>query len=602
MGFYFDMETIMRWVAGLGMLFSFPISLASHVLTVPLGPAEKLRLHEWKTGGHRPKGKLARRPSYEYDPTAQAPPTVTSSCLSMPSPANTSRSPTSSGFGGYDSSPATQSTSTPPVSNIWTSRLASSVSSSSSTSLYIVCKDSDARAQASRFPANGAHNGFRHPLYRESHQEERTGASHVGQLRSMSKQPQMSLTAENVDGARSSRDVSRTGSAKSMSSIRSNASTDTIQHILETDSADMVGFGRWRHHKDVSIEWLENKIREEFKGPGANCFFGIKLFATTDHPLVAELMARKRALAHEQEVNADNLTIIENTSSSSLFEPAKRTESSVSIGKDGCIVQTGFLTRSSSVGSTMTDISTSSSEDDALEISQKRADPPPKIFATSVNPDVELSASISAQPISIQQAEKLMKAASHFSQAAVSTSFLAAKMANEQRDSVLEQQIEAKQQSQRSEHVHFAPNPERRCVIVKPEHAENAIESDEEGEEILPLRSKTHPVPCSRPVRGILKRTSTGSGIATPEVSTPEVLSPSASSKALCMTPRPCSFLDQGYNIVAGASNATGMGRKRKSVDFAPRPQVYNLPAYRRKPTQRPRQRGVQRGPAIKVS
>ena len=520
----------------------------------------------------------------------------------MPSPATGYQSPTSSDFEGYYSSPATQGTSTPSVPTVWTSRLSSSSDTSSSSPLYIVCKGADARAQVSRFPANGAHNGFRHPLYRESRQEERKEFTDIRQLRSQSNRPTSSPAPANANNALSVRNVSRTGSAKSMSSVRSNASTDTIQHILETDSSDMVGFGRWRHHKDVSLQWLENKIREEFTGPGANCLFGTKTFATTDHPLVAEYIARKRALDAEREVAAGFPTTSANNSSSSLLEPTKRTESSVSIGKDGCIVQTGFLTRSESVGSTLSDTSTSSSDGSALEMPQKK-EPVPKILARSVNPDVELSASVSADPVTPKEAEKLKQAASQFSQAAVSTSYLATCLAQEQLESVVEEEEEAEQELQLSDHVHFATHLERRCIIVKPEDAENAIESDDEDCEILPLRPKTPSMICSRPMKGILKRPSDGSGIATPEVSTPELCPPSVSSKPLCIALRPCNSIDIGYNIVSDSSNATGMGKKRKSVEFAPRPRVYNVPAMQRRQTQRPRQRSfARRSTAIKAS
>lgn len=574
--------------------------LADLWLTFSPGPARRLRLHEFKKICNGQKRRAPRRLSIEdavpvfyhnreYEDSSERPVRVTA-C----------QSPASSDFGDHYNSPATQSTCTPPVQNIWTSRLGASSETSSSTSLYIGCKSSNARTQASRFPAKGAHNGFRHPLYRESHEEERAKRSDARQLPSQWHGTKISPESVSADSAPQARDVSRTESTKS--SIRSNASTDTIQHILETDSADMVGFGRWRHHKDVSLQWLENKIREEFTGPGANCLFGTKTFATTDHPLVAEYIARKRALEAGREVSAGFLTADANNSSSSLFEPTGRTESSVSIGKDGCIVQTGFLTRSNSIGSTLSGISTSSSNASILEM-PPRKDPVPKIFATSVNPDAVLSASIAAEPITFEQAERLKQAASQFSQAAVSSSYFAACLAKEQRDSVLEQQDEAKNSHQQSDHVHFAPDLERRCIIVNPEDAEIAIESDDDDCEILPIKARTPPTSCSRPVKGILKRTSTGSEINTPEVSTPEVCSPSASSKPLSISLRPCNSVDHWYNIIPSASNATGMGKKRKSVEFAPRPQVYNVPAMQRRPTQRSRQRGFpQHGPAIKAS
>jgi hypothetical protein len=160
---------------------------------------------------------------------------------------------------------------------------------------------------------------------------------------------------------------------------RSNFSLDKVDQLMHGDGADMVLFGRWRHHRDAPLSFVRRMIEEELRGAGANSLYGPGGLDISDHPLVCYYNDRVRKLQQAAEendtvVDAEPLSPIMMQGSSAAQRLSLRMKTPITFGmsKEGAFLATGFHKRTGSMGSTVE--SSSSYEGSLMSTSEELAD------------------------------------------------------------------------------------------------------------------------------------------------------------------------------------------------------------------------------------
>lgn len=127
---------------------------------------------------------------------------------------------------------------------------------------------------------------------------------------------------------------------------RNDDSEGTLQgdQQQQDESLEWVGFGRFRHVSTADPEWIKAKLEDELYAPGSYNFFGPES-RLGRHPLEEQYERRISVGTNDAEDAASTPSgSLSPTPESVRVRLAQklRTESSVTVAPDGCIVQKGF--------------------------------------------------------------------------------------------------------------------------------------------------------------------------------------------------------------------------------------------------------------------
>lgn len=121
------------------------------------------------------------------------------------------------------------------------------------------------------------------------------------------------------------------------------SSSKALQSGGRNDAPELIGLGRYQHCSTADLKWLKAKIEHEFQGPGHFNLYGLRLLPADHHPLLQQY--NKRC---EQAVEAGEPVPSPISSTFTIWNVTQRAgarlykKPEVIVGADGCIIHKGF--------------------------------------------------------------------------------------------------------------------------------------------------------------------------------------------------------------------------------------------------------------------